>query len=65
MANDDSQQKPFQGLEFPDSNVIKGGYQVITPNPPPDPSGGSWGTAVPSPSPSSPDTQNSPSASNK
>ena len=29
-------------------NVIKGGYQVISPNPPPNPKAGKWGTAIPS-----------------
>lgn len=53
MSNDDSQKQLFQGIEIPDSDVIKGSYQVITPNPPPDPVGGNWGTATPSGAPSS------------
>ena len=35
--------KPVDGLE----TVIKGGVQEITPDPPPDPTGGNWGTATP------------------
>lgn len=26
--------------------VIKGGYQVITPKPPPNPKSGKWGTKI-------------------
>lgn len=33
----------------PKEEVIKGAHRVITPNPPPDPVGGNWGTAVPTP----------------
>jgi len=34
------------------TNVIKGGYQEVSPSPPPAPEhGGSWGTAVPATQP--------------
>lgn len=50
--NSDFNKQTIRGIEPSGKDVIKGGYQVVTPNPPPDPKpSGSWGTAVPSNTP--------------
>jgi len=61
---DSSRIKTKKGIE-PPTDVIKGGYQEVTPSPSPPPeSEGTWGTTVPTSQPS-PDKQNANSKSSK
>lgn len=59
--------KAIQDTDKTNGDVIKGSYQVITPNPPPDPKpSGNWGTAVPtSNTPNASDTQNNSTSAQK
>jgi len=56
MTIQDKTSQTIKSIE-PSGNVIKGGYQEVSPSPSPaPPSGGTWGTAVPTSKPS--DEQN-------